>query len=266
MKGTVKMRLSVISRLIVSSLIICFLFLSAGTGESNDNKSCKSITNKELQDILAKINIKDATFLSARESALPGICEIAIDRGGQPAIFYIDPARTHVFLGSMLDTKTMTNLTQQAAKAIQDKKRIDTAKIPLDNALILGDAKAAKRVIIFTDPDCPYCGNLHEVMKQIVAKRKDISFFIKLYPLEMHKDAYGKSRSIVCAKSMQLLEDCFAHKEIAKAECNTDEVDNNMKLAKSLGISGTPAIILPDGRMRIGTMSEGELIGLIDEK
>jgi protein-disulfide isomerase len=37
-------------------------------------------------------------------------------------------------------------------------------------------------------------------------------------------------------------------------------------LAKSLGVTGTPAIILPDGRLRIGAMPEAELIKLIDGK
>jgi thiol:disulfide interchange protein DsbC len=87
-----------------------------------------------------------------------------------------------------------------------------------------------------------------------------------MYPLEFHKDAYWKSKSIVCNNSLQLLQDCFDKKEIAKTDCKTEEVDNNIKLAKSLGITGTPTIILPDGRLRIGAMPEAELIKLIDGK
>jgi thiol:disulfide interchange protein DsbC len=162
--------------------------------------------------------------------------------------------------------KTMTNRTAQSTREIQDKKRIDISKISLTAALVLGDLKAEKKVIIFTDPDCPYCSELHKVMKQISDKRKDIAFYIKMYPLEFHKDAYWKSKSIVCNNSMQLLQDCFDKKEIAKTDCKTEEVDNTLKLAKSLGITGTPAIILPDGRLRIGTMPEAELTKLIDGK
>ena len=87
-----------------------------------------------------------------------------------------------------------------------------------------------------------------------------------MYPLEFHKDAYWKSKSIVCSNSLQLLQDCFDKKEIARTDCKTEEVDNTLKLAKTLGINGTPAIILPDGRLRIGTMSEEELTKLIDGK
>jgi protein-disulfide isomerase len=39
-----------------------------------------------------------------------------------------------------------------------------------------------------------------------------------------------------------------------------------MKLAASFGISGTPALILPDGRLREGAIPEAELTDLIDGK
>jgi thiol:disulfide interchange protein DsbC len=235
-------------------------------GDSSEKKGCDTISQSEIRDVLKNINANNAAVLYIKESPLAGICEVAIDRGGQPAIFYFDIAKTHLIFGNLVEMKTMTNRTAQSTREIQDKKRIDISKISLTAALVLGDLKAEKKVIIFTDPDCPYCSELHKVMKQISDKRKDIAFYIKMYPLEFHKDAYWKSKSIVCNNSMQLLQDCFDKKEIAKTDCKTEEVDNTLKLAKSLGITGTPAIILPDGRLRIGTMPEAELTKLIDGK
>jgi thiol:disulfide interchange protein DsbC len=235
-------------------------------GDSGVKKGCAAISPMEIRDILKKINASNAAVLYIKKSPLAGICEVAIDRGGPPAIFYFDIAKTHLIFGNLVEIKTMINRTAQSAREIQDKKRIDISKISLTAALVLGDLKAEKKVIIFTDPDCPYCSELHKVIKQISDKRKDIAFYIKMYPLEMHKDAYWKSKSIVCNNSMQLLQDCFDKKEIEKTDCKTEEVDNTLKLVKSLGITGTPAIILPDGRLRIGTMPETELTNLIDGK
>lgn len=82
----------------------------------------------------------------------------------------------------------------------------------------------------------------------------------------MHKDAYWKSRSIICANSLKLLEDCYEGKTIEKMECVGTEVDETIKLAGSLGITGTPAMILPDGRLRMGAVPESELLDLIDGK
>jgi thiol:disulfide interchange protein DsbC len=234
--------------------------------DSGRNKGCDAISPPEIQDILKNIKADNAKVLYVKKSPLAGICEVAVELGGQTNIFYFDIAKTHLFFGNLVDMKTMTNRTARSVAEIQDKKRVDLSKISLTAALVLGDLKAEKKVIIFTDPECPYCRELHNVMKQIIAKRKDIAFYIKMYPLEFHKDAYWKSKSIVCNNSLQLLQDCFDQKEIAKTDCKTEEIDNNLNLAKSLGITGTPAIILPDGRLRMGALPEAELIKLIDGK
>ena len=260
------MRKYISGSFILHLLILCFMVCPVFAGDSGEKKGCDTISQSEIRDVLKNINANNAAVLYIKESPLAGICEVAIDRGGQPAIFYFDIAKTHLIFGNLVEMKTMTNCTAQSTREIQDKKRIDISKISLTAALVLGDLKAEKKVIIFTDPDCPYCSELHKVMKQISDKRKDIAFYIKMYPLEFHKDAYWKSKSIVCNNSLQLLQDCFDKKEIVKTDCKTEEVDNTLKLAKSLGITGTPAIILPDGRLRIGTMPEAELTKLIDGK
>ena len=101
-------------------------------------------------------------------------------------------------------------------------------------------------------------------MEKVLKERKDIAFYILLFPLAMHKDAYWKSKSIVCNRSLKMLEDAFAKKEIPQPECDTKEIDANMKVAEALGISGTPALILPDGRVHTGMMPAKQLIDFIN--
>jgi thiol:disulfide interchange protein DsbC len=101
-------------------------------------------------------------------------------------------------------------------------------------------------------------------MKKVIEKRKDIAFYIKLYPLPMHKEAYDKSKAIVCEKSMSLLEDAFTKKPLPKPSCETTVIDENIKLANKLGIRGTPAIILPNGIVIPGYKDADSLIELID--
>lgn len=101
-------------------------------------------------------------------------------------------------------------------------------------------------------------------MKQVVEKRKDIVFFIKMFPLAMHKGSYAKSKAIVCEKSLKLLDDAFENKELPPAKCDTQVIDNNIALAGKLGINGTPAIIFPDGRVVPGYMPADSLIKEVD--
>jgi thiol:disulfide interchange protein DsbC len=100
-------------------------------------------------------------------------------------------------------------------------------------------------------------------MKKILEERSDIVFYIKLFPLNSHPEAYGKSKAIVCEKSLRLLEDAFEKKSLPKPNCDTLAVDENIKLAKKLGITSVPLLILPDGRLLPGYKDAKTLIGLI---
>lgn len=100
-------------------------------------------------------------------------------------------------------------------------------------------------------------------MKKVIAERKDISFYIKMFPLSIHPNAYEKAKAIVCKKSLALLENAFNKKELPKAECKTSAIDENIKLAQKLGISGTPVLIMPDGRVIPGYKDAKSLIELI---
>ena len=103
-------------------------------------------------------------------------------------------------------------------------------------------------------------------MKKIAGERKDIAFYLKLFPLAMHGPvSMARAREIECKHSLALLEESFAGKALPKPECPAPEIDQNIKLAKDLGISGTPTIILPDGVMVMGARPEKELLSLIDQ-
>jgi thiol:disulfide interchange protein DsbC len=101
-------------------------------------------------------------------------------------------------------------------------------------------------------------------MKKVLAQRKDIVFYLKLFPLRVHPDAYWKSKSIACSKSMKLLEENFEKKTIPRNDCATREIDNNVKLGEKYGITGTPTIILPDGSVYSGFADADKLIKIID--
>ena len=100
-------------------------------------------------------------------------------------------------------------------------------------------------------------------MKKVIEKRKDIAFYIKMFPLQMHPEAYEKAKAIVCEKSLALLEDAFEKKQLPKPTCETQVIDENIKLAEKLGISGAPALILPDGRVISGYREADALISLV---
>jgi thiol:disulfide interchange protein DsbC len=103
-------------------------------------------------------------------------------------------------------------------------------------------------------------------MKKVITERKDIAFYTILFPLPMHKEAYGKSKAIVCEQSLELLEAALEKKPLPAARCETTVIDDNIKLGGKLGINGTPAVIFPNGTLIPGAMDAGDIIKQIDKK
>jgi thiol:disulfide interchange protein DsbC len=101
-------------------------------------------------------------------------------------------------------------------------------------------------------------------MKKIIDERKDIAFYIKLFPFKSDLEGYEKSKSIVCEKSLTLLEDAYEQKPLPKPKCETTAVDETIKLAEKLGITSVPTLILPDGRLIVGATDAKTLITSIE--
>lgn len=257
-------KLYIIPLLLISLSGFFFAPAVSGTEKpaNHDCISCHKITNEEAASLLREI-VPDVKVNETRALPAKGLWELDVEAKGQKAIIYVDFSKKYLFSGSFVEIKTKENLTQNR---LAELNKVDVSQIPLDDALIMGAKDAKHRIIVFTDPDCPYCEKLHHETKKVIEKRKDIAFYVKMYPLPFHKGADVKAKTIICEKSLALLEDAFAKKSLPAPNCDTKAVDENMKLAEKLGIRGTPAIILPNGLIIPGYRDAESLIEAIDKQ
>ena len=258
---------------ILAGLITCAAIVSmfqplrnsyAFSGCEENCQKCHSLSEQEIGLILEKLKVQDAKILKTRMSPVKGLWEVAIEDKGQRGLLYVDFSKHYVVSGSIVEVNAAMNKTKERLDELNRDKRISQASVPLKDALVLGSNTAPKKVIVFTDPECPYCSKLHQEMKKVVAERMDIAFYIKLFPLKIHPDAYWKSKSIVCNKSIKLLEDNFEKKPIPNTDCTSAEVEKNVAFADKHGISGTPTVIFPDGSIYQGPAEADRLIKMID--
>ena len=239
--------------------------LSYAHGFSNmgeDCSKCHTLTKDEATAIVKGLN-PGLSILDIKPSPLKALWEITIATGGQKVVAYVDFSKRYLLMGEMLDIKEKKNLTRERLAEIN---KVDVSTIPLDDAIVMGDKNAPYKVIVFSDPECPYCAKLHQEIKKVIEKRKDIVFFIKMFPLPIHKGSYDKAKAIVCEKSLALLDAAFENKAVPAAKCAAAAVDENIKLGSKLGINGTPAIIFPDGRIQPGFMEADALIKAVEKK
>jgi thiol:disulfide interchange protein DsbC len=228
-------------------------FPGAETGESC--KECHRLTIDEA-DKLLKTSELGAKVKSVDESPVKGIWQVMLVQQDRDVVAYIDYAKRFLLQGNLMPLEEVGSP--------EKLRSVDVKKIPLDDALVMGKKDARTKIIVFDDPDCPVCASFHHEIKKALKERPNIAFYLKLYPLDIHPDAYRKSKSIVCAKSLTLLEDAYAGKKIADPKCATDAIDKNVSLARSLGINGTPHIVLPDGRVIPGMVDAKTLFMLLD--
>ena len=216
--------------------------------------SCHSLTQKEAGTILGPLvdKVNKVEF-----AEIPGMWMVEVEKGPNKLPVYIDFSKKYVLSGNVIRLADMGDVTQERAARMN---KVDTARIPLDDALLLGRKEAKTRVIVFTDPECPFCKKMHVEMKEVVRRDPEIAFLIKLFPLKMHPNAYATSKSIVCAKSMELLELSFAGKPVPPPVCDTKVIDQTLAIGPDLGIQSTPTLVLPNGLVMPGFKTADDLI------
>jgi thiol:disulfide interchange protein DsbC len=245
--------------LLASSPSHAFMKEGCGGGECTE---CHSLTREEAADLLtgAVDNV-----LSVEPSPVGGLWVVDIEKGGKRWPVYIDFSKGFLISGQIIRLSSKENVTQSRYQRLNP---VDVSSIPLENSIVIGDAKAKRRIIEFSDPDCHFCVKLHAEAKKVVAKNPDVAFFVKLYSRNNNPGTVRKIRSIMCGKqdAPKLLDAAFAGMPLPNPECKTSAVDDTARLAGKLNLRGTPAMILPDGRVVNGYRDAETILKLLEEK
>ncbi len=245
-----------------------------GVGQCRD---CHSLDVKEAAKILGEgvDRVHKVEF-----AEVPGFWVVEVEKEKQRFPLYIDFSKAYVVAGNVIRLKDGENVTARyqsemnsgkGAKAAAPTppapaKKTDYSRIPLDDALLLGSAAAKIRIIVFTDPECSFCKKLHVELKEVVRLDPNVAFLIKMFPLKIHPNAYGIAKSVVCTKSLALLEASFAGAPVLPSACETTKVDESLTLGAAIGVTSTPTLILPDGTLLTGYKKAEDILRLVGSK
>ncbi|MDP2278281.1 MAG: disulfide isomerase DsbC N-terminal domain-containing protein [Nitrospirota bacterium] len=124
--------------------------LSYGSSDADhDCTKCHKLTADEAQNIIQG-GIPASKVLEVNPGPVKGVWEIVFEVKGQKGIVYVGLSKELLISGDIFDLKARNNLT---GERLSNLNRIDISMIPLDEALLMGNANAPKKVIVFTDPD-----------------------------------------------------------------------------------------------------------------
>jgi thiol:disulfide interchange protein DsbC len=110
---------------------------------------CHTLNAKQAKLILNVI-FPDIKVLNVEKGPMKGLWEIGISTRGKKMIVYLDYSFNYLIAGNIFAIKSKTNLTEESSAKIN---KVDLSLIPYENALVMGDKKAKKRVVVFDDPD-----------------------------------------------------------------------------------------------------------------
>jgi thiol:disulfide interchange protein DsbC len=181
------------------------------------------------------------------KSPVPGLYEV---RYGGTEILYSDEKGEHILTGSMVETRTKTDLTEAR---IDKLLAIDFDKLPIKDAVHIKQGAGTRKMAVFVDPNCGYCKRFERDLAAI----KDVTVYTFLIPI-LGPDSTIKSRDVWCAKDAAttwrawMLEGVTPGK--ADAKCDAAAIERNLAFAQKYKINGTPAVFFADGTRKPGAI------------
>ncbi len=185
------------------------------------------------------------------KTPIPGIYEVRLGND----VLYTDEEANHLIEGQLIDTQSRTNLTEERVKTLS---AIDFAKLPLNDAVVWKTGTGARKMAVFSDPNCGYCKRL-EVDFQ---KLKNVTIYTFLIPV-LGEDSSAKARNIWCAKDKTnvWLDWMLRNKTPAavQKDCDSTAIERNSALARKYKVRGTPAIVFTDNTRVPGAIDFDEI-------
>jgi thiol:disulfide interchange protein DsbC len=218
------------------------LTLLAGPARANEDEIRKTLTERFAN--LPKID-------EIRTTPMPGVWEVRIGTD----IMYSDAKGTYLLQGSMIDTATRRNLTEERVDKLS---AIDFASLPLKDAIVWKNGNGKRKIAVFADPNCGYCKRLEKDLVNV----KDVTVYTFVIPI-LGGDSPEKSKSIWCAKDNTTVWRNWMIDGTAPArvmgQCDAAAIERNTALAKKHKVTGTPAIVFEDGTRAPGAIPAAEI-------
>lgn len=195
---------------------------------------------------------------SITPTEVPGLYQAVASAG----IFYVSEDGKTVIQGKMyrfteegLIDRTGLALEQLRVSGLEQLKR-PFVSFPAKNE--------QHEVFIFTDVECGFCRKLHERVEEYNAL--GITLHYMAYPRAgLNSAVADKMRAVWCAEDPQKAMTKAKNGQTITSEACDQPVAEHFQFGRQVGVTGTPNIILSDGRMLGGYVEPKQLLTLLQE-
>ncbi len=195
---------------------------------------------------------------SIEASPVPGLYEVLIGA----RLYYVSADGRYFIQGQMTDIETGENLTEAKVAKVR-RKLLD--EVGEENMIVYGKGDEKHTIDIFTDIDCGYCRKLHAQMDEYNAEGIRVRYLF--YPRAgVNSDSWRKAVSVWCADDRKKAMDAAKQgKSIEQKNCSNPVADQ-FALGRTVGVTGTPALVLESGELVPGYVPPARLRQLLDSK
>lgn len=223
-------------------LLVTCLF----TATSSFAAEIDAATTEKIRQLVAKqakgVDLKN---MSVADAPISGLYAVNIP----PHVLYVSKDLNYLVYADILEADTGANLTEKT----RGKSRKQLLDKMGEKSMIVYTPKKDKRysVTVMTDLDCGYCQKLHTEMSKY--NELGIEMRYVAFPRAgVLSPSYQKAVNVWCAKDRKkAYDEANAGKTIAEAKCENPVADQ-FNFGVSIGVQGTPAMILEDGSVMEG--------------
>ena len=172
-----------------------------------------------------------------------GLYEVVIGE----EIVYTDDRAGYIFNGSIIETGTRRNLTEER---LQKLSVINFGELPLELAIKQVRGNGRRVVAVFSDPFCPYCRRLDQGLAQMT----DTTIYTFLYPILREKESPQMATRIWCSpdRAKAYYDFMLSNRQPQPAGKCTAPVARWIALGQKFGVRATPVSFVPNGQRLVG--------------
>lgn len=234
----------------LSNIVLLAASLVTAVNAAADEAGLRAVLEERMQGArIGKIS----------PAPIPGLYEVVVNGIN---VVYVDEKGEFAVLGNVINLQTKENLTKMRAEELAV---VDFSKIPLKQAIKKVKGDGSRKLVVFSDPDCPHCKQLEKELAFV----NNVTIYTMLYPIaELHPDARKRSEAVWCSsdrvKAWENLMLYGKEPTPAKATCKTP-LDDIQALAKNLNIDGTPGLVFQNGKLVPGSLKTEQIEALLAE-
>lgn len=230
--------------------IAAALFTSVGVMAADTSKS--SNITKTFSQFGIETKSVDA-------SPIMGLQQVVTNKG----VFYVSPDGRYLVDGSIIDTKTRTDIKEGVLVDI----RLDGLNTYKDSTIIYKAKEEKYKVTVFTDITCGYCRKLHKEMSEY----NDLGITVQYMAFPRggtRSNSFTDMERIWCSENKQ--EAMNLAKNSGTVESNKNmickaPVADHYNLGQQFGVTGTPAVVFENGTMQTGYQDPKQLLATLEK-